>query len=64
MKRPERVAELESERRATAQDAKAVMIRAVRSERELTHQERHDLDRRRRRTRSLEDQIQALLEDA
>jgi len=64
MKRPERVAELESERRETAQDAKAEMLRAVRSERQLTHQERHDLDRLRRRTRSLEDQIQALLEDA
>jgi hypothetical protein len=64
MKRPERVAELESERRAAAQDAKAVMLRAVRSERELTPEERHDLDRLRRRTRSLEDQIQALIEDA
>jgi hypothetical protein len=64
MREPERVAELESERRATAQDAKALMLRAVRSERELTPQERHDLNRLRRRTRSLEDRIQALLEDA
>jgi hypothetical protein len=64
MTKQERVAELESLRRATAQDAKALMLRAVRSERQPTSQELHDLNRLRRRTRSFEEQIQALLESA
>jgi hypothetical protein len=62
VKRLERVAELESLRRATAQDAKALMLGAVRSERQLTPPELHDLNRLRGRTPSFEDQIQALLE--
>jgi hypothetical protein len=64
MKRPERVAELESQRRATAHDAKALMRRAVRDDRQLTPQEQLELNMLRRRSRRLEDEIQALIESA
>ena len=59
-----RVRELESQRRALVQDAKTLMLRAVRGERQPSPEERVHLDDLRQQHDRIEQEIQALFDDA
>ena len=59
-----RVRELESQRRALVQDAKTVTLRAVRAERQPTPAEQVDLHELRQQHDRIEQEIQAVFDDA
>ncbi|MDP9336874.1 MAG: hypothetical protein M3Q30_26675 [Actinomycetota bacterium] len=59
-----RVGELESQRHAVALDAKTLMLRAVRAERQLTPEENVHLHELRQQHDRIEHEIQALFDDA
>jgi hypothetical protein len=58
-----RVRELESQRRALAQAAKALMLDVIRSDRQLTPEEQVQLDELKEQDDGLEREVQAILDD-